>query len=103
MSERKITWMNGRQFVVSEETQTAFKRVNKDFNCRLCGRFFIIGDIARWVYANGTPGIHTGNFFVCEECDKPNDELLPLAEESLSNAIKLAKQWGIYGPDWERR
>lgn len=24
------------------------------------------------------------------------------AKESLDMAVKLAKQWDIYGPDWER-
>lgn len=99
MSEHS-TWLNGERFTVDERTHESFKRVKKEFCCRLCGHTFKVGDSARWIYANGTPGMGTGNFFVCGSCDGPDEEVMPRAKESLTLAIKLAKQWGIYGPDW---
>lgn len=41
----------------------------------------------------------TGNFHVCAACDGPDNEVMRRGTESLKQAIKLAKQWGIYGPD----
>ena len=40
------------------------------FACGLCGRRFIAGDAARWIYANGEGGAPGGNFFVCSKCDR---------------------------------
>lgn len=39
------------------------------FRCLLCGHRFEVGDTARWVYLNSTPGVACGNAFVCSACD----------------------------------
>lgn len=100
--ERKNNWMNRQRFVVSAEQHAAFKRLKKLFNCKICGRVFKVGDTARWIYANSTPGMQTGNFFVCGDCDGDDPTVLAKAKEQFELAVKLAKQWDIYGPDWQR-
>lgn len=94
-------WLSGKAFTVSQETFDAFSRLKKKFGCKLCGHTFAVGDIGRWIYCNGTPHQTTGNFFVCSKCDEPNEVLMPKAKASLQEAIRLAKQWDIYGPDWQ--
>lgn len=97
---KRVGWINGEPFTVTEE-QTKL-RWGSGFNCKLCGENFHTGTVARWIYANGTPGAGTGNFFVCANCDGPNDLIITKAKESLRLAIALATRWNIYGPDWER-
>ncbi len=100
--ERKHSqWLNGKPFVLSAETHQSFKNVKKLLNCKLCGHILQVGDKARWIYANGTPGMGTGNFFVCDNCDGENADVLAKAKEQLTLAVTLAKRWGIYGPDWQ--
>lgn len=98
---KEASFTNQKPFVVSKERLEAFTRHRKRFGCVLCSKVFKVGDTARWVYANGTPGLHTGNFFVCEEHD--TEDVLERAKESIELATRLAKQWDIYGPDWERQ
>lgn len=94
---------DGKQFVVDGERLASFKRIKKRFNCKLCGHVFEMGDQARWIYANGTKGAGCGNFFVCAGCDYGlNPQIIERAKESLAKAIAIAKQWDIYGPDWEK-
>lgn len=104
---KKVTganeWLNREPFVVSALTYNAFHRIKKRFLCQLCGINLLAGSKARWIYANGTPGIGTGNFFVCGDCDGTDETVLDKARESYALAVKLAKQWNIYGPDWERK
>ena len=89
-------------FEITGELVRTFQRVRKSkpFACSLCGHAFRPGDIGRWIYANGTPEALMGNFFVCGPCDGPDAEVIKRAIGSYANAVKLAKQWGIYGPDW---
>jgi len=67
--------------------------------CNLCGHKFKVGDIVRWIYANGPNGGNCGNFFTCKKCD--GDDVLERGVESFEMAKKLAQNWGIYGPDWQ--
>lgn len=88
-------------FTVSlEDTK---RKWGSGFSCKLCGLKFKEGHAVRWIYANGTPGMPTGNFFVCSNCDGPDELCMKRGKESYELAVKLAKQWGIYGPDWEDR
>lgn len=90
-------------FVVTAEQAKLHWGGRKDgsnFACRLCGHRLKEGDKARWIYANSTPGMHTGNFFVCGDCDGSDEDVLARAKASFEQAVKLAKQWNIYGPDW---
>jgi len=96
------TWLDGKQFIVSVDIFDAFKHIKKPFGCKLCGHKFQVSDSARWIYANGTKGIGTGNFFVCKTCDGEQSDVLSRAKNSYETAVKLAKQWDIYGPDWEQ-
>lgn len=100
MSEQ-ASWIDRKPFVVSAEQANAFKRLKKPFNCKLCGHDFKAGDTARWIYANGTSGITTGNFFVCGGCDEADADLMTRAQQEFRLAVSLAKKWGIYGPDWQ--
>lgn len=101
-SQRKHNqWLNGQLFVLSPETHQGLKNVKKLLNCKLCGHILKPGDKARWIYANGTPGIQTGNFFVCGNCDGESAVVLAKAKEQFTLAVTLAKRWGIYGPDWQ--
>ena len=74
---------------------------NKDgrLRCNLCGHKFEVGETARWVYANGEGGNGSGNFFTCESCD--GDDVLEKGRESFTKAQTLAKNWGVFGPDWQ--
>lgn len=96
-----MSFTDGKPFTVTEE-QTKL-RWGGGFWCKLCGHAFIAGDTARWIYANSTPKACVGNFMVCADCDEEdNAKLIETAKASLALATRLAKQWGIYGPDWER-
>lgn len=92
------TWTNGKPFSVTDEHLKG--HWGSGFECRLCGEKFKFGETIRWVYCNSTPGLGTGNFFVCQKCD--GDDVKERAKKQLEEAVKLAKRWGIYGPDWER-
>lgn len=97
-----MSFTDGKQFTVTANDVATYKRLKKRYHCNLCGHKFTEGDLARWIYANGTPGAGTGNFFVCSSCDLGlNSQIIERAKESLALATKLAKQWDIYGPDWE--
>lgn len=99
--ERKHNqWLNGKAFVLSAKTYQGFKNVKKMLNCKLCGHILQVGDKARWIYANGTPGMKTGNFFVCGDCDGENADVLAKGKEQFVLAVTLARRWNIYGPDW---
>lgn len=91
-----------RSFTDSKPFVVGKALVRHKKNCRLCGHVFAEGDGARWIYCNSTPGQGTGNFFVCSACDDTDENCMAKAKESRALAVRLAKQWGIYGPDWER-
>lgn len=93
-----MSFTNGKAFLVTDE-QTRL-RWGSGFHCKLCGVKFKAGMGVRWIFANGTPGMC--NFFVCSQCDKGDEETLKAGKESHDNAVRLAKQWDIYGPDWQR-
>jgi hypothetical protein len=49
-------------------------RPGERFRCYLCGHKFIVGDLWRYVYANGggearAPAVGHGNFMTCAACD----------------------------------
>jgi len=89
---------DGKPGVVSQEWVEAWARYKKSGACPLCGKKFVAGDYFRFVYAND--GNHKcANFFVCKDCD--GDDVLSRADEMHALAVKLARQWGIYGPDWQ--
>lgn len=95
-----MSFTNQQPFEVTEQQRAGLTRHGKRFNCAICGHEFKAGDTARFVYANGTNGLRSGNFFVCPQHDTP--DVLDRAKESFDQAVKLAKQWGIYGPDWAK-
>jgi len=95
-----MSFTNQKPFVVTEESLKGFTRYGKRFGCSLCSHIFAEGDNVRWVYANSTPDLCTGNFFVCVEHD--TEDVLEKAKESFARAVDLAKQWDIYGPDWQK-
>lgn len=99
-----MSFTDRKQFEVSAPTLAAFQlRKSKAFCCALCGHVFALFDKARWIYCNSTPGQGTGNFFVCDKCDGTDEECRTKGKASHEAAIKSAKAWGIYGPDWERQ
>lgn len=103
MSEPKFSDRN--PFVVTERfngLQFGGEHTKTGISCKLCGVKLHIGDQARWIYANSS-GAGTGNFFVCKACDGEDAEVIERAKASLAEATRLAKQWSIYGPDWQNR
>lgn len=95
-----MSFTDQKPFTVTDKSLKGFTRYGKRFGCSLCSHDFKEGDVARWVYANSTPGLCTGNFFVCPQHDTV--DVLDKAKESFREAVNLAKQWGIYGPDWQK-
>lgn len=99
---KTMSFMDRKAFQVTEETHAAFKKIRKRFNCKLCGRVFAVGDTARWIYANFKDSpVRCGNFFVCGKCDAEDSTVLDRAKLSYDQAASLAKQWDIYGPEWQ--
>lgn len=96
-----MSWTDMKAFVVDDRTHQSFKSLKKRFHCSLCGHDFKVGDTARWIYANGTKG-SPGNFFVCSQCDGETATVIQRGIESRREAVRLAKNWGIYGPDWQQ-
>ena len=97
----KDNWTNQKPFKVTEK-QINFKwgcSPPCKLKCKLCGHIAKVGDTFRWVYANGKGGNGCGNFMVCSDCD--GVDVLERGRQSFDQARKLAKQWGIYGPDWQ--
>lgn len=80
-------WLNRKPFILSAETPQGFKHVKRVLNCKLCGHILQVGDKARWIYANGTPGIGTGNFFVCGDCDGEDAVVLAKAKAQFTMAV----------------
>lgn len=100
---RRMSFTNQQPFKVTQQSISGFTSFGRRFNCKLCGHVFALGDMARWVYANGGGSpVRCGNFFVCEKCDGPNDAVLKCAKTGFEQAVKLAKQWEIYGPEWQK-
>lgn len=95
-----MRFTNQQPFVVTPEHHKNATSHGRRFGCVFCDKKFAPGDTARWVYANGTAGFNAGNFYVCPEHNTP--DVLERAKESYATAKKLAKQWGIYGPDWQQ-
>lgn len=87
---------NQKPFLVTEKELQAWAKI-KNWHCSLCGEDFKLGHTARWVF--GGPQKFR-NFFVCSNCDCEN--VIDKAIESYNLAVKMAKQWEIYGPDWEK-
>lgn len=64
---------NGKPWVATQkDIDLRWGDVNS-FRCRLCGHKFAVGDIVRWIYANGpkSPSKY-GNFLTCQSCDGPD-------------------------------
>ncbi len=87
----KSKWTDQKPFVASPEDTK--KRWGGGFVCKMCGHKFISGDTVRWVYANGTAGMGTGNFLVCARCDGP--DILDRAKADFELALSSSKRWGI--------
>lgn len=69
-----MSFTDQKPFVITEQdllSRWGGNTDGRDLRCFLCSRFFSLGDIARWVYTNSTPGAH-GNPFVCAGCDGPD-------------------------------
>lgn len=97
-----MSFTDRKPFTVTEKDVASFSRYKKRFNCRLCGHNFDAGDTARLIYANGAESpVHCGNFFVCSKCDGDDKDVLQCAKLGFEQAVKLAKQWDIYGPEWQ--
>lgn len=70
-----MSFTDQKPFVVTEADMLApwnGYRDGRTFRCFLCGDFFGVGDIVRWIYTNSTPGCSAGNPFVCAACDGPD-------------------------------
>lgn len=78
-----------KRHVLTEQTIQAWKRTGrygKDFGCLLCGDMFGVGDGYRWVFANhASSPFRRGNFFVCDACDRGDDENLRAAQRMVES------------------
>lgn len=98
-----MSWTDRKPFQVTDDIEKSYKRLKKRFNCKLCGKDLVCGDTARWIYANsGDSPVRCGNFFTCSNCDGSDNEVLSKAALSFGEAVGLAKQWDIYGPEWQQ-
>jgi len=91
--------LNQALSTVTQEHVDTHKRMRKKFGCKMCGVQFKAGSIKRWIYANGTHGACTGNFFVCGDCD--SDDVLIRAIADYDKMKESARRWGMWGPDWQ--
>ena len=66
-------WRSGKLIPATKEhieSEWGLDRGDRRLKCRICGHYFLVGELFRWVYMNGkSPS--PGNFIVCEECDHP--------------------------------
>ena len=98
-----MSFTDRKPFTVTPELHASFTRLKKRFNCKLCGHEFVVGDTGRWIYANFKDSpVRCGNFFVCGKCDAEDGIVLGCAAHSFDKAVALAKQWDIYGPEWQQ-
>ena len=82
-----MSFTDRKPFTVQENSS-----FRKPFHCGLCGHDFIVGDVARWVYANSTAMHRTGNFFVCDACDTGiDDELIKYSTYLYDEFLKDSK------------
>ena len=96
-----MSFTNQQPFSVTNNDISGFTGGRRSFNCSLCGHVFVVGDVARWVYANFADSpVRCGNFFVCQNCDGDTADVLQCAKLSFEETVKTAKRWGVYGPDW---
>lgn len=94
-----MSFTDQKPFLVTKQLLEAFKRKRRPWCCALCGHLFAEGETARWLFSNR----RCGNFFFCQPCNQgSNEEILTKAEASFTNAVALARQWDIYGPDWQK-
>lgn len=93
-----MSFLDGKPWTVTQE-HVKLKWGGSGLQCSLCGHKFKAGDVARFVFANGTPDACCGNFFTCVGCDGP--DVLQRGIQDHKNACAGAKRWGIYGPDWQ--
>lgn len=63
------------------------------FFCGFCGKSFIEGSIARWVFTNDVPDAG-GNPFVCVDCDAPREKLIKKRIALRNKYLKLKRLFG---------
>lgn len=70
-----MSFTDGKPFPVTEQEMGyswSGARDGRNFRCHLCGKFFIVGDFAIFVYANGAESpVRCGNFLACSTVDGP--------------------------------
>ena len=73
-----MNFTNGKPWVATKE-QCKFSWGGSPngelFRCAFCGHKFEDGDTARFQFSDWGK-VQCGNFFVCESCDAPSDELI---------------------------
>lgn len=67
-----MSFIDGKQFTVTDKMLATYKRLKKRFDCLLCGLTFQQGDVARFIMANNGSEFKYDNFFVCMYCDAGN-------------------------------
>jgi hypothetical protein len=92
------SFLSGKPWMVSAD-DVKRKWGGMGLKCPLCGRKFKAGDVARFVFANGTKAAQCGNFFTCDACD--GEDVFQRAIDDFNAAREGAIRWGIYGPDWQ--
>jgi hypothetical protein len=91
-----MSFIDQKPFTVTAE-HLRLKWPSQGFRCHVCGHKFSVGDTARFVWSRHRTACP--NFFTCVDCD--GDDVADRAGDCYRTAVQLARQWGIYGPDWQ--
>lgn len=87
--EQTMSFTDGKPFKITDkdvnEAPWAGYRDGRRLRCQLCGKFLMIGEQCRWIFANGS-GYNHGNFLVCLSCDEDDDSVV------IDKAIILAEE-----------
>lgn len=110
----EISWKDQKPFVVTQRHLDANWNGRHDgsmFRCYLCGHFFELGDVARWLHTNDRTDSLPGNPFICGPCDPQDDmklhqilhERYVIAETHFwwmsSEPLSKAKYEQFFGPN----
>lgn len=92
-----MSFTDQKPFILDTKFFEGITERNQKFCCNICGEDFKVGDTVRWIYAGS---IGMVNFWTCTKCD--GEDILERGKASIQEAIKQARKWDIYGPDWEK-
>lgn len=93
-----VSWHNRQPFTVTAEMigrPWCGYRDGRAFRCALCGRRFVAGDAARWIFTNDGKG-QSGNPFVCSKCDGTDEDVRARLQQLIDDANADRMWWPIF-------